>query len=295
MKKMKWLVYVLIILMVLLSCEFAGISVDFGSGGQEVEEQAAPVEAGIDAPANNSSLEMASVDISYHASSQEGVAAVELSINGEVVSSIATPGSDQKVVALRYTWQPTVSGSHTIRVRAQSASGVWSDYAVANVNIAGDQKVPDTQAEQESQAEAVEGEAEEEAKAEPEPTETPEGVTFFDIKHDKDLFYYGDGSCGSREITISTRVTNPDDIYVLIMFTRFADKESGGITKWDAGHAMSKKSDDLYSITLQSNKIANYTTFDHAVMHYQFIAQGDAETIVARGEVQKDISMQACK
>jgi len=280
--------------MVLLSCEFAGISVDFGSGGQEVEEQAAPVEAGIDAPANNSSLEMASVDISYHASSQEGVAAVELSINGEVVSSIATPGSDQKVVALRYTWQPTVSGSHTIRVRAQSASGVWSDYAVANVNIAGDQKVPDTQAEQESQAEAVEGEAEEEAQAEPEPTETPEGVTFFDIKHDKDLFYYGDGSCGSREITISTRVTNPDDIYVF-MFTRFADKESGGITKWDAGHAMSKKSDDLYSITLQSNKIANYTTFDHAVMHYQFVAQGDAETIVARGEVQKDISMQACK
>ena len=82
---------------------------------------------------------MGPVDIAYHASSLEGVSVVELSIDGAVVSSIASPDSSTKVVALRYTWNPPSAGSHTLQVRAQNKSGAWSNFATSAVTIQGAQ------------------------------------------------------------------------------------------------------------------------------------------------------------
>lgn len=286
MKRIRVFVYILVVLSLVTACEFAGITVDFGGGdssSSSTESQVAAIEAGVDSPANGASLALEPVDISYHASSTDGVAAVELSINGEVVSSIATPGSDQKVVAMKYTWQPTVSGSHTIRVRAQSSAGNWSDYSVATVNIEGKKPVQDSKEEKEPDPTKT-----------PEPTDTPEGVTFFDIDHDKDMVYYGNNGCGSHEITISTHVTNPDDVYVVVLFVRFADKESAAYTKWDSGRAMSKKDDDLYSVTLTSTKIPNYNAYEFAVLRYQLVAQDKDGNSIARTEVMEDLNLEVC-
>jgi hypothetical protein len=289
MKRIRILAYILIILSVSLACEFAGVTIDFGGSESSSEPAAAPIEAGIDSPANGASLPMGAVDISYHASSTDGVSAVELSINGEVVSSIATPGSDQKVVALKYTWQPTLSGSHTIRVRAQNTAGAWSDYSAATVSILAAQN---PQAAEPATAEPA---AEEPKPTKtPEPTSTPEGVNFFDIKHDKSKVYYGGNSCGSHEITISTRVTNPDDVYVVVLFIRFADKESAAYTKWDSGRAMSKKDDDLYSVTLTAEKIPNYNAYEFAVLRYQMVAQDKDGNSIARTEVMEDLNLEVC-
>lgn len=288
MKRIKVLIYIVIVLTLVSACEFAGISIDFGGGGSDTSSQTTTLEAGIDSPANGASLPMAPVEIAYHASSSDGVAAVELSINGEVVSSIATPGSEQKVAALEYTWQPVVSGSHTIRVRTQNNTGAWSDYSAATVSIEGGHAA----------VEIVEGESEKpkepEAIKTPEATATPDGITLFDMEHDKDKFYYGNNGCGSHEVTISARVTNPDDVYQLVLFTRFADKESAGYTKWDSGHAMSKKGDDLYSITLTSTKITNYNAYEFAVMRYQIVVQDKDGNRDVRTEVLEDIHLEVC-
>lgn len=286
MRRMKYLIYIVLILSIVLGCEFAGISIDFGGGDSSsgAASESIALEAGVDSPANGANLPMAPVEIAYHASSSNGVAAVELSINGEVVSSIATPGSDQKLVALKYTWQPTVSGSHTIRVRAQSTAGGWSDYSAATVNVEGGQKEEAPQVEKE----------EEKPTKKPEPTDTPEGVEFFDIKHDKDKIYYGNNACGSHELTISTRVTNPDDVYVVVLFIRFADKESAGYTKWDSGRAMSNKGGDLYSVTLTGEKLPNYNAYEFAVLRYQIVAQDKAGNSIARTEVMEDLNLEFC-
>lgn len=282
---MKYLIYILLILAIVLGCEFAGVTIDFGGGdsSSSAASESVALEAGVDSPANGSSIPMGPVEIAYHASSSDGVAAVELSINGEVVSSIATPGSDQKLVALKYTWQPTVSGSHTIRVRAQSTAGGWSDYGSSTVNVEGGQKV-----------EVPQEKEEEKPTKTPKPTDTPEGVEFFDIDHDKDTVYYGNNACGSHEITISTHVTNPDDVYVVVLFVRFADKESGGYTKWDSGRAMSNKGGDLFSVTLTAEKIPNYNAFEFAVLRYQIVAQDKAGNSIARTEVMEDLNLEFC-
>ena len=275
--------------LLLASCGSGGITIDLGGDSSSDKPEVAPVEAGVDAPANGTTLPMAPVNIAYHASSTDGISAVELTINGEVVNSFATPGSDQQVVALQYNWQPSVSGSHTIRVRAQSTSGAWSDYAAATVTI----QAPAAPVVVEQKEEKPKDE-EKEKEEEPEPTKTPEGITLFDIKHSKDKFFYGSNSCGTHEITISTRVTNPDDVFQVVLFTRFADRESSAYTKWDSGHAMSKKDDDLYSITLTSTKIANYNAYEFAVMRYQIVVEDEDGDRSVRTEVMEDILLEVC-
>jgi len=284
MKRVLILVSTLLLVLTLMACEFAGITLDLGgdSGGAKT----APVEAGVDSPGNNATLQMGPVEIAYHASSTDGIAAVELSIDGAVVSSINTPSSDQKVVALKYTWNPTNAGSHSIRVRAQSSGGAWSDYYGVMVNVQEGQQPQQPPAAEQTQPPA--------ATNTPEPTPTPKDVTIYDWKTDKNIFYYGGGGC-NREITISANVTQPEKVYAMIVFIRFWDKEGGGLTSWDSGRAMSKKSDNLYSVTLFSEKIPNYNQFEFAVMYYQIKVQDKAGNILAGTDVIKDVTLQVCQ
>jgi hypothetical protein len=247
---------------------------------------------GIDSPANGTTFPMGSVNIAYHASSSDGVAAIELSIDGSVVSSMASPGSNQQVMALQYTWQPTTSGSHTIRVRAQNTKNAWSDYAAATVTIESAQAAEPTKEPTKEPTQAPQATLE--PTNAPEATATAEGITLVDIKHDKDKFYYGNNSCGSHEITISTRVTDPEDVYQVVIFTRFADLESSAYTKWDSGHAMSKKSKDTYSITMTSTKIKNYNAYEFAIMRYQIVVEDKDGNRDVRSDVLQDIRLEVC-
>ena len=285
MKRLPVILFSLLLMLAMPACEFAGITVDLGSG--EKETQQASVEAGIDSPPNGAVLKVAPVDITYHASSLDGISAVELSVDGEVVNSFAIPASDQKVIALKYTWQPISAGSHIIRVRAQSTAGLWSDFVDSTVTV--------EEAEAMSTAQVPGSQNTPEPPAAPlQPTETPKEFTFYDIKQDKDKFYYGGSSCGSREITISTRVTHPDKVFGAYLFTRFYDKEDGGITKWDSGHGMRKTGSDTWSVTLVSNQIANYNTFEYTIMEYQIVVQDKVNSIFARSEVVKKVTMEIC-
>ena len=139
MKKMSFLVIVLFLASLLAGC--GGVTISLG-GSPNPASQTYPLKAVIDSPLNNSNLAMGAVDIAYHASAQDGVAAVELSIDGQVVSNLVTPDSKQPLVSLKYTWQPTVSGSHVIRVRAQSSKGEWSTFAESMVTVQGEVQQP---------------------------------------------------------------------------------------------------------------------------------------------------------
>jgi hypothetical protein len=290
MKRAVFILGVLILVLTVLACDFAGITVDLGgessSNDNSVEPPpSAPVEAGIDAPPSGSVLQMGPVDIAYHASSLEGVSVVELSIDGAVVSSIASPDSSTKVVALRYTWNPPSVGNHTLQVRAQSKTGAWSNFATSALTIQGAQPPV--------QQQPLATNTPEPTKT-PEPTATPDKVTIYDVKYDKNKFYYGGGGCGDRRITISAKVTRPDEVFSVVLFNRFFDNEGGGTSSWDAGHAMSKKSSDTYSITIASNKFANYNMYEFAVMNYQMVATNKNRENVARTVVFKDIQLNRC-
>jgi hypothetical protein len=287
MKKVLILITTAILVLTLIACEFAGITLDLGGGGDSGGAKAAPVEAGIDSPGNNATLPMGPVEIAYHASSTDGIAAVELSIDGAVVSSITTPSSDQKVVALKYTWNPTTVGSHTIRVRAQSSGGNWSDFYGVIVTI--------QEGEQAQQPPAAEQTQQPAPTDTPEATATPKEMQIYDVKTDKNIFYYGGGGC-NREITISARITHPEQAYTVTLFIRLRDKEGEGSTGWDSGRGMSKKGEDTYSVTLFSEKIPKYSQYEFALMDYQIVVQDKERNTIAKiSPINGQVTLQICQ
>jgi hypothetical protein len=102
---------------------------------QNTGSQNTPLQAVIDSPANGASLPNAPVVINYHATAQEGLSLVEISVDGIALSQDSPPDAKQPLVALKYTWTPTGSGQHVLRVRAKSSKGIWSDDAIVLVTI----------------------------------------------------------------------------------------------------------------------------------------------------------------
>ena len=100
MKRIKVVATVLILMLVIIACDIGNLSVDLGGGGESSQPQEQAAEAGIDSPSNGATLPMGPIEVAYHATSTEGVSVIELSINGEVVSSFTSPDSNQKVFAL---------------------------------------------------------------------------------------------------------------------------------------------------------------------------------------------------
>lgn len=258
MKRMPILLTISTILLLILAC-----TINFG-GEAAAGADELPLEAVVDSPLEGNSLPEGSIQIKYHATAPDGIAAVELSINGEVVSNVASPEATQTIVALQYTWNPTLSGNHVIRVRAQGANGSWSGYGMVSVNIVGEEPPAEEQQEQEP-----ESEPEEEVPAE------PEELAIINVQHDVNKFYYLNGTCGPKKITFTAEVNKPDEEYLLLIFTRFEDLEGGGLTKWDASHSMSKipSSEGKFTITLESEKLQNYNTFEIMLMHFQLVVQ----------------------
>jgi hypothetical protein len=299
MKRAAFLLCAFFLILTVVACDFAGLSIDLGGGGGSSaaptaasQPAALPVEVGIDSPSSGSSLQMGPVTIAYHALSNDGISVVELSIDGAAVSSISSPDASQKVVALKYTWNPVNPGGHNISVRAQSKTGAWSNIAISSVTIQGapqqptQQQPPTQQAPQATNTTAPTNT--------PQPTATPDKVTIINVKHNHDKFFYGNTSCGPTEITITASVTLPQDVFSVVLFNRFFDNEGGGTSNWDSGHAMSDKGNGNFSITLPSNVIANYHLYDYAFMNYQLVATDKMRNNLARTVVFKDIELDIC-
>ncbi|HOJ00021.1 MAG TPA: Ig-like domain-containing protein [Anaerolineaceae bacterium] len=268
-------------LVFLQACDVA-ISV----GDADGSKASVPLAVNVQAPAQGSQVPMGAVDIRYTATAPEGVAVVELSIDGYIVNSYTAPDPSQNTVALVYSWTPPTVGSHIIRVRVQDSKGTWSDYTDVMLTVTEAQ--PDQSAADQSSQQAQPTDA-------PLPTATPSTPYISGVTHDVNKFYYGNSTCGPTKITISAKVSDPSKVWSVVIFTRFMDKEGEGQSKWDTGHAMNPKgSSGEYSITLDSSKIANFNTYDYAVFRYQFVATDKNRNEVARTDVYEDIDYSIC-
>ena len=248
---------------------------------------------GIDSPSSGETLAKGPIEIVYFGSSSAGISKVELSINNEVVQSISS-GEDQNISVLRYTWTPSQPGSFFLRVRAQNKKGVWSAIEEVNVNVV-ESTLP-TLAPTLTVAPTTAGQPS--ATSQPTQPNKPAVTTPLAIIHDVDTdvfsFYYGDDDCGPNEITITARVTEPDDVKGLIIFTRFADQESFDMSAWDSGKAMSRKSDETFRITLKANELDNYNKYEFATLFYQIIATDSGNRNIDRTVVFKDAHLEIC-
>ncbi len=285
MKHWKFTVLLIFSLVFLQACN---VTVDVG--GSNGSKSDLPLAVSVDAPTQGSQAAMGPIDIRYTATAPEGVAVVELMIDGYVVNSYTSPDPTQNTVALAYSWTPQMAGSHIIRVRVQDSKGNWSDYTDVMLTVTDSQA-----AAQSDQSSSEDQSSQPQSTNTPVPTATPSTPYIYAVTHDVNKFYYKNSTCGPTKVTITLKVSDPDKVWSVVIFTRFMDKEGEGQSKWDTGHAMTPQgSDGEYSITLISSKITNFDTYDYAVFRYQFVATDKNRNEVARTEVYEDVEYSIC-
>jgi len=103
-----------------------------GCGGSATGPQ-----AWIDAPQHNSTHPVAPMEIVLHGADPGGVAAVELSVNGEVLSRRPPDDASTPLVTQHVDWDPQAPGDYVLTARAQNHAGAWSPAAVSNVTLTG--------------------------------------------------------------------------------------------------------------------------------------------------------------
>ncbi len=256
---------------VVIACTIPGV----GAGAR------AAVNVGIESPASGDSFPLGPVTVVYSASSSDGIAEVELSVDDAVVMRVDE--INQSIIVSEYTWTPNAPGEYTIRVRARSGENVWSDTEQVEITI---ESTPAPTATVAATA-AV-------PTATPEPGPTPDPFRIFDVKASPFTFYYGDDDCGPNEITITAKVNFPNQVQGLVLFTRFADQESFEMTNWDSGRSMSKFSDDTYRITLKASDLPNYNKYEFATLFYQIVATRSGGGEAGRTTIFKNAHLEIC-
>ncbi len=250
---------------------------------------------GINSPLSGQTLAQGPVDIFFYAGSSVGISKVELSINGAVVQNVLIHDA-QNINVLQYQWTPVEAGIYQISVRAQNARGFWSESEAVTVTVS-NQISPTL----EPTATFIPTPTwlpttpySPTATYAPPPTATPSPLRIYDVNTNIFTFYYGESSCGANEIVITARVTQPEVVKSLLLFTRFDDHESTQISEWDSGRTMQKFSDGSYKVTLKASELANYNKFEFATLFYQIVATDTNNNSISRTTVFKDAHLEIC-
>ncbi|MBF8255824.1 MAG: N BRCA1 IG protein [Anaerolineales bacterium] len=91
----------------------------------------------IDAPLHDSRHPVAPMEIVLHAGHPDGVAMIEVAVNGEVLSRRPPDNSKGPLVTFRADWDPQSPGEYLLAARAQDHSGAWGEATVNKVILTG--------------------------------------------------------------------------------------------------------------------------------------------------------------
>ena len=252
-------------------------------------------QAWIDAPLNESRLPFAPYEIVFHITDSQQVIIGELRINDQVISSMPNPDPADKLVTLKYLWDPESPGRYVLGVRAQNGEGTWGPVSESVVYIS---KPTATRP-----AETVT------PTLEPTPPETitptltfTESATptlaptagFSSITISPDLVYYG--VCSPDEVLVSATAADPAGITAVVLFYRLRD-ENGNVSGW-LNSAMDPQGGANYAETLNMNTLADQTGFGASfgafTLEVQLVIQNSAGEMTS-SPVYRDVVVEYCR
>jgi hypothetical protein len=91
---------------------------------QPVSTSSGP-QAWIDAPLHESTHPVAPMEVVVHGADPGGVAMIELSVNGEVLSRKPPPDTAAALITSKVLWDPLAAGQYVLVARSQNHAGVW--------------------------------------------------------------------------------------------------------------------------------------------------------------------------
>jgi hypothetical protein len=126
------------------------------------------------------------------------------------------------------------------------------------------------------------------------PTPTPVSSGQISFSHQASTSQFFHGGCNPGQVSISVVVSDPAAVRSVVLFTRLEDKGSGEQTAWDSGSSMSRAGTGRYQITLSSESILNYNTYNDAWLVYQFVATNTNEEAIAHSPRIYDVALSTC-
>lgn len=243
-------------------------------------------QAWIDAPLNESRLPLAPYEIVFHITDSQQVMTGELSINDQVMASLPNPAPANKLVTLKYLWNPVAPGQYVLRVRAQNGEGAWGPVTESVVFIS---ETTDTPLVELTPTPTLT------ITVLPTETVTPTliptaGFTNFNIA--PGLVYYG--YCSPYEVLVSVEAIDPAGITTVVLFYRLRD-ENGNKTEW-LNSAMDPQSGAQYTKTVNVNILAEQTGFTQSTgtLEVQLVIQNNLGQMTS-SPVYGDVVVQYCR
>ncbi len=259
-------------------------------------------QAWIDAPLDGSVLPLAPYEIIFHATAPGAPAAVELSINGQLVSSPAgeSDGSDSSLAVVRYEWKPQEPGRYTLSVRTRDAKGNWSNPDIHVVTIGGPTVTPTptlTPTATPTMEITVTASPTFTPTFTPTLTYTPTGTPTANIpagfsNRGLSTNTVSRGRCNPWQVTIQVDAQHPAGIKVVVLFFRLENTQTGELSPWNDGLSMNI-SNGHYVRTLSGDQLGALASFTQARVHYQFVLQPKQGEYV-RSEVYSDLYLTPC-
>ena len=254
--------------------------------------------AWIDAPLNESRLPLADYEIVFHITDAEEVVTGELSINDQVMASLPNPDPADKLVTLKYLWEPAAPGEYVVGARAQNAEGTWGPMSESLVFISEATATPLIE-QAPTLAPIITIEATEILTPIPTPTETvtptltpAPGFSSFNIT--PDLVYYG--FCSPDEVLVSVKAVDTAGITAVVLFYRLRD-ENGQTTAW-LNSAMDPQSGGQYTKSVNMNTLAEQTGVDETLktftLQVQMVIQNSLGQMTS-STIYSDVTVQYCR
>ena len=284
------------LLFIIISLSLVGCNLPQSQG---VAGPSAPT-AWLDAPLDGSIIPLAPYEVIFHIADAAGVALGEVSVNGQVISSLPNPNGTETPATLRSMWTPTSPGLYTIQVRAQGSSGNWSGYASAQVTVGElTETVSPTPVITFTSTPVITFTPTPVASMTASPTPvtpsptppTAPGFTILSVSTDQ--FYFGDSSCGPTGVTLEVQVSDAARTRDVLLFFKLQDKDSGRYTAWNDGLNMRAEGNGRFAISLPSSSITGIASRDNWLI-YQFVGTGADNKAAARSPVYSDISLTGC-
>ena len=108
----------------------------------------------------------------------------------------------------------------------------------------------------------------------------------------QEVFYRGAG-CGPRQAGFQIQSFDPEGVNVGL-FVRLRDPRSGRTTPFGPGLAMRPLGEGFFAYDLPAESLPEFTTFDQAVLEYQFVLTNAAGEVIARSPTYSDLAFGVC-
>ena len=134
------------------------------------------------------------------------------------------------------------------------------------------------------------------------PTATPiasqtpwsSGEGFEWVKISESKIYWG--ICKPNKLKVSAQVSEPEDVYSVVLFVRFRRLKAQIFTEWNKGTGMEPVGDDgLWAQTMYANSIEGHEAYRRGWVWFQLVATGEKNIEVGRTRIYMDtIQLEPC-